>query len=167
MLLGVAKIVCVKRLTLVLPEPAQQYGIAAETPVFLSPYNYTVGPQRCSVCRCRVTYTPLVYQTGQTTRSQHWHRYDGGIYFDVVDSTYPLAWHILWPAHHTGWLAIVEPVGRMFWCTGHYRAEAVAVREIMAWCMGHYLADWCLINEAPVVHTVAEGALVADPLPCD
>jgi hypothetical protein len=151
-----ATIVSIKSLRLVLPEAARQYGIAADAPVFLSPN--IVGPHRCSACS--VTYTPLVYQAGYTTRSHHWHDHEGGIYFYVADSAHVIATQ----AAQTGWLAYVEPVGKNVITGAHYgRAEAVSVRQITAWCLGHEPADCCIVDEAPVVHPVAEGALVAYP----
>jgi hypothetical protein len=71
---------CVKSLLLVLPEIAQQRGIRAEAPVFISP-NID-RPHQCRLCTA--TFTPLVYQIGYTTQSQHWHETDGGIYYFVA-----------------------------------------------------------------------------------
>jgi hypothetical protein len=50
------KTTCVKSLLLVLPETAQQRGIPAEGPVFISP-NID-RPRQCG--HCPATYTPLV-----------------------------------------------------------------------------------------------------------
>lgn len=65
-----------KALRLISPEQANDLGIAAEAPVFVSSFINHAYP--CE--ECGVTYTPMVYQTGYMAESQHFHQTEGGIY---------------------------------------------------------------------------------------
>jgi hypothetical protein len=122
----------VKVLRLVPPATANRLGIPAEAPTFLSPG--VVTPHRCWACW--VTFTPLVYQTGQLTTAQHYHKNRGGIYFIVTDYSPLLFLYAL--TGRTGWLAHIEPVGKT-WIQaasgqGHGRSEAVRITKIVARC---------------------------------
>src|SRR5690348_15653252 len=66
-----------KVLRLLSPEQAQRSNIPTESPVFVSPYITT--RMNCAQCGC--TATPLVYQVGYTTESQHMHSSVGGLYY--------------------------------------------------------------------------------------
>ena len=121
-----------KTLHLVPPGIANQIGIPAEAPAFLSPVIDT--PRVCEMC-LGCTYSPLVYQTGHVTAAHHYHAQSGGIYCFVATSLSVLASI----AELTGFVAQVEPLGRMSrqrMCGETVvRAQAVRTTRIMAYCM--------------------------------
>src|SRR5258708_1296251 len=74
--------ICYKELTLITPKKSQELGIPGETPLLISPRiitSYIEGRTICEVCG--VKFTPLIYQAGYTTLSQHFHQTLGGIYW--------------------------------------------------------------------------------------
>jgi hypothetical protein len=148
-----------KHLRLVPAEAANELGIPAESPVFLSPAVY--APHRCSVCP--VTYTPLLYAAGQVTRSQHYHETDGGIYF-LVRKEMSFTTGLF---HHTGWLAQVEPIGKSALfrgITGRYGiAEAVSCTGIWAWCLCSEPEARQLIRRRHKRHPLDKGLLLGYP----
>ena len=159
MLPGVRQDYYLKHLRLVPAEAANELGIPAESPAFLSPAVY--APHRCSVCP--VTYTPLLYAAGQVTRSQHYHDTGGGIYFLVrkeMSGTTGLF-------HHSGWLAQVEPIGKsaIFRAiTGRYGiAEGVSCTGIWAWCLCSEPETRRLIQRRHKRHPLDAGLLLGYP----
>ena len=112
-----------KYLKLIGPSDAQKYGVAAEAPVFISPM---VNATDCTTCG--IHYTPLVYQTGYMTKSQHFHRGGfggGGIYITHKEDL------------PTGqfWVATVGLVGKLDLI--RERVEAVTLHSIKAKCACH------------------------------
>src|SRR3990170_2050023 len=69
--------VCYKGLRLITPKLANELGIPAETPVFISPY--LEESDTCS--HCKIEYKPLVYPAGDIVNAHHWHKSSGGIYY--------------------------------------------------------------------------------------
>jgi hypothetical protein len=123
----------VKTLRLAPPEVAHALGIpAVEAPVFLSPIIDTLRH-----CACRgQPYKPLRYATGQITRPANFHTTDGGIYtFVTTDPGWIDSLDV-----YTGWVALVEPLGRIRFGTisgdSCARVEAVRTLQIMAPAMG-------------------------------
>lgn len=118
-----------KQLRLITPERAQRLGIAAEAPVFISPYTIR------DVCGdCGVVYQPLIYHLG-IVKPHHFHEEEkdhwsgGGIYYQS------------WPEHEVpylpvfnnepfDWIAILELAGRF----DRRRTEQVQVVGIKAFC---------------------------------
>jgi hypothetical protein len=124
----------VKTLRLVPPDVANQLGIPAEAPTFLSPLVHR--PQACSVPTCTTFYRPLHYATGRVSAAPHYHRTRGGVYFYVVMGSLGFLDALI---EHMGWIATVEPLGSTVidplggdYGTG--RAQAVLVTAITAWC---------------------------------
>ena len=146
-----------KSLRLVTAQTAHSLGIPAEGPTFVS--DMTAAPQRCR--SCPVTYTPLVYQTGEVTVAQHYHDHCGGIYCyattialhateeEICEAILVGSVHgsddSLLPPRPYGFLARLEPQGRIsidparsggcVRCAPCARAEAVRTREIAAFCV--------------------------------
>jgi hypothetical protein len=120
----------VKTLRLVTPRIANSLGIPAEAPTFLSPE--VDEPRRCD--SCPVTYTPLVYQAGELTHTQHYHEESGGIYFYTTTSLRVVASL----AQMSGFIASLEPIGQLHIERArgdrYGRAEAVRTREIAIYC---------------------------------
>jgi hypothetical protein len=136
-----------KQLRLAPADVLNQMGIPAEAPAFLSPVVDLA--RHCRVCP--ISYTPLVYQTGQVTYAQHYHATVGGIYFIVRHQL-----HLELLSELTGWFAEIEPLGKTaIYCddsSRRGRSEAVRCIAISAWCMGH--------NES---HALESGLLFVCP----
>jgi hypothetical protein len=153
----------VKTLRLVPPDVANQLGIPAEAPTFLSPL--VRGAQACSVPTCDVVYTPLMYATGRVSAASHYHRNCGGVYFYVVTDSLDFLDALL---DHAGWLAgleprgttMIDPPGRDY---GTGRAEAVLVKAISAWCMNRELDGHEYLGRPHGRHLVEEGLLYHYP----
>lgn len=95
-----------KALRLITPELANSLGLPAEAPVFSSPYITRKG-----VCNeCRVSYEPLVYQVGMTTKAHHFCKNNGGgiyVYDPLSMDRSGAQW-----VYRTGlWQAVVVPSG--------------------------------------------------------
>jgi hypothetical protein len=152
----------IKTLRLVSPAAANQLGIPAEAPVFLSPL--VRGAQACSTPTCSVTYTPLMYATGRVSTAPHFHRKSGGVYFYVVTDVVTDSVAFLDAlVEHTGWIATVEPLGitAMYPGRGYGsgRAEAVLVRSITAWCRNRELDGHEYPAQPHETHQIDEGLL--------
>ena len=146
-----------KLLRLVLPQVANQLGIPAEAPTFLSPQ--ILRPQRCKHTPCPAIIAPLVYQTGQITRSPHYHSTGGGIYFstapaDSLDKSYPRI---------SGFFAILGLIGEhTFDDNGRVtvgRAEAVYVYQIQAFCQ-HRESDWGRVDYRGCQHQFLQDGIL-------
>jgi hypothetical protein len=148
-----------KTLRLVPPGIADQIGIPAEAPAFLSPVIDT--PRVCQIC-VGCTYSALVYQTGQVTSAQHFHVDGGGIYCFVAIGLSVLASI----AELTGFVAQVEPIGRMsrqrMSGTTVVRAQAVRTTRIMAYCMHHATCRGRAAHHSSLI-AVDEGILQTRP----
>lgn len=77
----------IKHLRLVTPERANELGIPAEAPVLCSPY--TSGGY-CQICK--IQYTPLIYQVGQTTEAQHFCKEAGGGIYVQIPEDHSTTW---------------------------------------------------------------------------
>jgi hypothetical protein len=117
----------IKLLRLVTPGAARSMGVEAEAPVFVS--AGTSGRRQCPACQ--MTYSPMVYQTGYETVAQHFHGREGGIYLYVVED--PDEQQVRCAP---GWLAQMEPIGRLVVHGGIGQVAAVRVLAIEARCMG-------------------------------
>jgi hypothetical protein len=129
---GMAPEYYVKTLRLVPPRVAQQWGIPAEGPTFLSGLTYQAYPCRA----CPTPYTPLAYQVGQVTEAQHFHERTGGISFYRVRRGCELPSYC---KEQTGWATFVEPLGAVVLNEGEGinregRASAVRCLQIVPWC---------------------------------
>ena len=120
---------CVTVLRLITPEQAHTLGLPAEVPVSVS--AYVPEGWRCDTCGA--TFTPLVYQTGHVTPSQHVHADAGGIYvYSRTDLSIKRN-----ASCSSGCAAFVEPLGqiRLRWHRAGVlagRASAVRVRALNA-----------------------------------
>jgi hypothetical protein len=151
----------VKTLRLVTPRIANNLGIPAEAPTFLSPA--VDEPRRCD--RCPVTYTALVYQAGEVTHAQHYHEESGGIYFHATTSLRVVASL----AEMSGFIASLEPVGqlRIERAGGdrYGRAEAVRTREIAIYCQHRQTCLRGLLVHPRDYCELQEGILLELPSP--
>lgn len=109
-------------------------------------------PSRCSTCR-EDPITPLVYQTGYSTKTDHLCE-AGGIY--ISNKEFP-------PFNESsknkkgypyGFVAAIEPVGEVFVSFGEMKSKGILVRGIEAFCMGRECAE--------DLETIREGVLVPD-----
>lgn len=66
-----------KYLRLITPEYAQQLGVSAEAPIFVSPIISEAERYR----ECNQTFSPINYLIGQRVVADHYHWADGGIYY--------------------------------------------------------------------------------------
>ncbi len=156
-----AGLVHFKVLKLIPPETANQLGIPAEAPVFVSPFI-----RGAETCRdCGTTFTPLVYQTGYEVTAQHFHERSGGIYFYSTLSPAVVAARGM--DNPYAWMGLVEPHGLIDppyderWLADwreeapdlvmESRAEQVYVHEIRAYHRGRPEA-------------ITEGVLIANCL---
>lgn len=138
--------VCIKRLDLVRPDDARSLGLVVDRPVFISPTDSTDSK-------------PLIYRVGHTIKASFL-----GETGDLSLTTYKgeveadAAWvhsrpksgmgYHEFPAevmtrlpqvNYTGWVAVVEPVGRILEHQDKYFAfdritDQLVVREILALC---------------------------------
>jgi hypothetical protein len=149
-----------KTLRLVPPGLANQIGIPAEAPAFLSPVIDT--PRVCAMC-LGCTYSPLVYQTGHVTAAHHYHAQSGGIYCFVATSLSFLASI----AELTGFVAQVEPIGRMsrqaMRSTTVVRVQAVRTTQIMAYCMHRATSPRSRTTHHSSLIALEEGILQTRP----
>jgi hypothetical protein len=150
-----------KVLHLVPAAVANQYGIPAEAPTFLSRYVPRAKP--CAYPSCGVTFQPLTYQTGYTTTAHHYHGTgEGGIYFYISqDPQLPCRS----PLNAAGWwVAQVEPLGE--WATKSTvvgQAPAVRCLGITAWCMPYLSEMSDPPGHAHDVHPITTGQLLLLP----
>jgi hypothetical protein len=141
-----------KMLELITPDRANQLGIPAEAPVFISPYV-----DRGAYCpHCGIEYTPLVYEAGQIITAQHMHEDSGGIYhYGTLKKTPPIG------STHTRWVAEILPLGEKLEAgdshgkgmdrTTVYRSEAILITRIRAYCSLRRNSLW---------HEIQSGLLV-------
>lgn len=124
-----------KIVELITPDKANELGIPAESPVFVS--KYIKKEDTCA--HCSTTYTPLVYQVGYTTNSQHIHEGSGGIYlYSSLRKRPPTL------VEASRWVAEVEPIGELIQeddiggrgmdAFRVDRASAIYVKSIRAYC---------------------------------
>ncbi len=137
--------VYVKRLNLITPEYASHFGVTAEAPVFVSPYQKTKG-----FCECGHCFTRLVYRAGETTMAQHFHEntdQEGGIYlFTLLVAEDIKRKSVGGLAYRENWLADMEPVGRLVNDgPGVVRAEGVSVKRIYGIRRGTKVEDGTLV----------------------
>jgi len=120
-----------KMVELITPEKANELGIPAEAPVFVSPVVNTR-----SVCRneCGIEYSPLVYQVGYETQAQHLHKNSGGIYFSQTANIDRVAWASDASRFFRGWVALLDPKEPILYAVGaRGRAGSVVTTEIRAY----------------------------------
>jgi hypothetical protein len=127
-------------------------GVETEAPVFVSPW--TNGRTQCPACQ--MTYSPVVYQTGYETVAQHFHSKEGGIYLYVFED--PDEELVRCTA---GWLALVEPIGRLVVNGGEGQAAAVRVLAIEARCTGQFVYNSRTLRHDS--HLLSEGRAWRDP----
>ncbi len=151
--------------TLKLMDPRTVYrlygGDFAESPVFVSP-KVRGGP--CD--DCGVVYRPLVYKMGEVTKAHHYHKEEGGIYYDDafgdVESRLKIHKLLLAGWDENGWVANVKPTTTLISnsnVNGYKRnrptrTPSVSVEEVFAFCQ----CPSCSIKELPD-HMLNEGLL--------
>ncbi|GEM_PF-2117744 len=162
------KEIYIKELRLVSPERAQELGLSAEGPVFISP-----GINESKICSvCGVEYTPLVYQKGYVISSHHFHSEKDPIKNEEAGGIYHWGTKGLNGPTHSSWRAILRPIGqsvRQPLLTEQtrnvhpiYRSESVYVAQILAFCNpdGHGCPYKRLTDKFPFGEQLSEGIAV-------
>lgn len=138
-----------KFLKLITPEYAQElgvgreFGLRIETPVFISAGIY--DSYECDFEGCEATYAPLLYGIGRSVNSHHFHEdndsfrtrsyFGGGIYYYVDKDFKRLATHD--EVFSSGWIGLIEPLGRIKAEGRQHRSEKALVKEVRAFCSYH------------------------------
>lgn len=126
-----------KELRLISSEKARKCGIPAEGPVFVSPFQ-----DQLEAYFCGRNFTPLIYQTGMEIQANHFHPTHeiGGIYYyqGVVLDGEELRAAGKYFRSRLGWIALLQPIGKIRFLNGVLISEAVSVEEIIAYCVFHY-----------------------------